>query len=208
MSKLRGLFFGNVAFLLMLFISLFLPGSSFAAVSFTIDAPSGELTRNQSYDFTVNINTGTDAVSSIQANVSYDTAALQLVSVTQGNFFDSVTYQETTPGTILLSGTNSAAKSGSGTFAIIKFTLIATSSGSTTLCTVSPVETPTPTVPGATAAPTATPGAGAGPTITPVPTSPPVPTSIPSAGAITGWQIGILASLVLLGMGAIGMLLL
>lgn len=190
-------------FVLLALSVAFNPQASYAAVSFTIDAPSGQLTRGQSYDFTVNINTGTEALTTTQANVTYDTVALQLVSVTQGNFFDSVTYQETTSGTILLTGTNAAAKSGSGTFAVIKFTLIATSAGSTTLCTVAPVTSPTPTGP----APSATPTVPVGPSLTPEPTAP-LPTNIPQAGSITGWQVGVIASLVLLALGAVGMILL
>jgi hypothetical protein len=221
MNKVKKLI-GAIAFSCFLFVlAVVYPHVSQAAVSFTIDAPSGDLTRGESYDFTVSVNTGTDAVTTTQANVNYDTTVLQLVSVTQGNFFDSVTYQQTGTGTVLLSGTNTTAKSGSGSFAVIRFTLTATSTGSTTLCTVTPVDNaPSPTV-------TPTPGAGGGPSVTPVPTSPytvtqpptvvtnvlyptsgPYPTQIPTAGAITGWQIGVVASLVLLGLGAVGMLLL
>ncbi|MFA6005923.1 MAG: cohesin domain-containing protein [Patescibacteria group bacterium] len=211
MGKMRRLMQSLFVGCFLFGFAVLFPHLSHAAISFTMDAPSGELTRGESYDFTVSINTGTDAVTTTQANVNYDSAALQLVSVTQGNFFDSVTYQQTGTGTVLLTGTNSTAKSGSGSFAILKFTLVATSAGSTELCTVSPVDN-TPSL-----TPSPTPGAGEGPTVTPVPTTPPIvptnppqviPTGIPTAGAIAGWQIGIIASLVLLGLGAVGMLLL
>ncbi len=166
------------------------------ALSFDIQATTGTLTRNQDYDFTVTVDTQGQQLITTMADVTYDSVVLQLVSVTNGNFFTSISYTQTSSTTIRLTGTNTAAKSGAGSFAVVKFKIIATSPGSTTLCTVSPVE-PTPTL-----APTAI-----LPTSPPVATSAPIPTAIPQAGALT-WQMGALIALGLITLGVVGMMIL
>ncbi len=129
--------------LVLLLCSLFFVGSV-EAISYTIVAPAGQLVRDQEYDFTVNVNTDEQAITSGRASVTFQSQYLQYVSTTPGDFFATVTY---TPGTstVELVGTNTSAKSGSGTFATVRFKLIATAPGSTELCTVAEVPT-TPTV--------------------------------------------------------------
>lgn len=164
-------------------------------MTFDIQAPTGTLTRNQDYDFTVTVDTQGQPLTTTMADVTYDSTVLQLVSVANGNFFTNISYTQPDSTRVRLTGTNTAAKSGAGTFAVVKFKIIAASPGSTTLCTVSPVE-PTPTL---------------APTV-PVPTSPPVtsapiPTTIPKAGALT-WQMGSLIALGLITLGVVGMMIL
>ncbi|MCR4326467.1 MAG: hypothetical protein NUV52_02320 [Candidatus Roizmanbacteria bacterium] len=114
------------------------------ATSYTIVAPAGELVRDQEYDFTVNVNTDGASMTTGSAKVTYESQYLQYISTTPGDFFGTV---DATPGTSIvdLVGTNTAAKSGSGSFAVIRFKLIADSPGSTELCTVAEVPTTTPT---------------------------------------------------------------
>jgi len=223
---------------LLFIIGLFLiPALLYApqvlALSMTIEAPTTQLVRNQEYDFVVSIDTFNSAITTTQGRVTYETQYLQFVSLTKGNFFDSVTYDEATTGTIIITGTNTSAKSGSGTFAIIRFKLIATAAGSTTLCAVAPI-TPTGTPP--PAAPTTPPqsctlsctsnanctsglscinGMCLNATcpaetdcICPLPTKAPVPTAIPTSGMALGWKIGSAFALGLIGLGILGVILL
>ncbi len=115
------------------------------ATSYTIVGPAGQLVRDQEYDFTVNVNTDGASITTGTAQVTYQSQYLQYVSTTPGSFFGTV---DATPGTgtVQLVGTNSAAKEGSGSFAVVRFKLIADSPGSTELCTVAEVPGTTPTV--------------------------------------------------------------
>jgi len=218
-----GLFF---IFLLPLF--LFTPKAH--ALSMTIEAPTTQLVRDQEYDFVVSIDTFNTPIVTTQGNVTYETQYLQFVSLTKGNFFDSVTYTETTPGTIVLTGTNSAAKSGSGTFAIVRFKLIAQSPGSTTLCAVAPVTpsgTPAPSNPPQSCSLSCTSDANCAAglscinsmclnascpaetdCICPLPTKAPMPTAIADTGMAMGWRIGSFVALGLIGLGVLGVILL
>ncbi len=183
-----------LAGLLLGFLIFLLPKRALA-VSFNIVPPSGTFIRGEEYDFLVTIDTQGEAITNTSARVTYETQYLQLISVSNGDFFDSITNEETQAGSILLTGTNNTAKSGSGNFAVVRFKLIAGSPGSTTLCTVVPEDTPTP-VP--TTAPTSP----------PPPVYTPVPTAIPQAGSIIGWQLGSLLALGLIGLGILGVLFL
>lgn len=106
--------------------------------------PSGTLTRGQSYDFTVNINTNGELVNQATAYVTYESQYLQYESYANGDFFSTVTV---TPGSgrIDLTGQTTSAKSGSGTFVTIRFKLTAESAGSTELCTVTGTTPAAPT---------------------------------------------------------------
>lgn len=181
-------------FFLLILAALFIPKWA-RAISFNVVPPSGTLTRDQEYDFFITVDTQGEQITTTRARVTYESQYLQLVSVTNGDFFDSITNEETQVGSILLTGTNNTAKAGSGNFAVIRFKLIATAPGSTTLCTVAPEDTPTPV-------PTAV------PTSPPPPVYTPVPTAIPQAGSIIGWQVGSLVALGLIGLGILGVLFL
>jgi|GEM_PF-1664168 len=203
------------------------------ALSMTIEAPSAELVRNQEYDFVVSIDTFNEAITTTQGRVTYETQYLQFVSLTKGNFFDSVTYDEGETGVIVVTGTNTSAKSGSGTFAIVRFKLIATAAGSTTLCAVAPITPSGTPAPVATTAPlqscslscTTNSNCTSGLScingmclnaacpaetdcICPLPTKAPVPTAIPTSGMAWGWKIGSAFALGLIGLGILGVILL
>lgn len=136
----------RIFIMMLLAISyLLVAGNVQAAIVYDIQTPSGTLTRGQSYDFPVTINTNGEMINQASVYVTYQSQYLQYESYQNGDFFSTVTV---TPGSgrIDLTGTAPSAKSGSGTFVTIRFKLIAESAGSTELCTVSPVTTPTPIV--------------------------------------------------------------
>jgi len=159
-----------------------LNGRTVAATAFELIAPSETLTRGQEVQFTINIDTEGASVSSTQVGLTYDTQYLQYVSSVPGETMNSVTVTDLGSGKILLSGVNSGGYNGSGVFATVTFTLIATSAGETTLCTL---WAPTPTTATTTTATTA------------------VPTQLPVSGAITKTYFGLGAgALLLLAAGA------
>lgn len=217
-------------FVIIFLLPLFVFTKQVEALSMTITAPTSPLTRDQEYDFTVNIDTFNTAITTTQGRVTYETQYLQFVSLTKGNFFDSVTYTDEGSGKILVTGTNTAAKSGSGTFAIIRFKLIATSAGSTTLCAVAPVTptgTPAPTSPQQSCSLSCTSDANCAAGLScingmclnaacpaqtncvcPLPTKAPLPTAIPTSGMALGWRVGSFIALGLIGLGVMGVILL
>lgn len=154
----------------LLLAGVFLLPQSAHAITFELIPPSGQLTRGQNIQFTVNIDTQGAIVKSTQIGMTYDTTVLKYVSTTPGNAMNSVTTTEPTTGQLLLAGTSTAGFSGKDSYAIVTYTIIAQAAGSTQLCTLfAPSTTPQPTSP---------------PT-TPQPTSPPQPTSLPKSGSVT-----------------------
>lgn len=132
-----------LTFFLLFGLFIFLPKDSLA-IKFDLIAPSGQLTRGQNIDFTINIDTQSVAVTSQQIGFTYDTEYLSYVGVNPGTAMTSVTTSDQGGGKLLLSGTNSAGFTGAGSFAVVTLKLIATSAGSTELCALwSPQPTPT-----------------------------------------------------------------
>lgn len=153
-----------IFFLLVLFSFSFFIKEAQAVISFSVAAPTETLVQGQEFDFTVSINTWGESVSTVQSKITYDSVSLQFVSITNGNFFSQITNTTPSAGTFNVTGTSASPKVGSGTFAVIRFRIIATSSGEAELCSASLVSvTPTPTTP------------PNGPTPTTPPTAPTIP---------------------------------
>jgi hypothetical protein len=167
---------------LLFAICYFLFVGKVAALTFDLVAPSGTLTRGQNVTFTINIDTGGQSLTSTQIGMTYDTQYLQYVSTAPGTTFSTVSANDQGNGQLVISGSSTNGFSGTGSFAIVTFTLIATSSGSTELCVLfNPSETPTVTPqPISPVQPTSPPGQ---PTYTPYPFQ---PTSTPPSSGSTG----------------------
>lgn len=157
--------------------------SSAFALTFDLVAPSGELARDQDVKFTVNINTEGSSLSTSTIGMTYETQYLEYVSAAPGDSFTTVSADVQGDGKLLLTGTSTAAYSGSGVFAYVTYKLIATGPGSTQLCALyNPQNTPTPVPAG--------------------PTSPPAPTALPQTGQGNSTVQGaILASLFFVAAG-------
>jgi len=147
-----------------LWIFLFFVASSFFSshaygLSFDLIAPEGQLTRGQDVKFTITVDTAEQSVSSAQIGMTYETKYLQYVSTTPGDTFTDVATETQTDGRLVFTGSSSNGFSGTGTFALVAFKLIATAPGSTQLCVLfNPSETPTtaPTTSQPTTAPKVT----------------------------------------------------
>ena len=143
------------------------------ALTFDLVPPSGQLSQGQNVQFTVNINTEGKSYATTSIGMTYDSTLLQYVSTAPGTTFTTVTTDSQAGGKLVLTGTSTAGYTGSGSFALVTFKIIATASGSTTLCTLYNPETPTATPP--PAGPTATPG----------------PTALPKTGSFEQTQNGL-----------------
>lgn len=136
--------------LLLVFFAFFLTSpivvQTVHAVTYDLIAPSGMLTRGQEVQFTININTEGKTIKTAQVGMTYDTRYLQYLSALPGNTFSAVKVEDIGQGKLILTATNDAGFSGSGTFALVNFKLIAADPGSTELCVLFNPET-TPTSP-------------------------------------------------------------
>lgn len=156
------------------------------AVVFDLIPPSGQLARGQEVTFTINIDTQGASLTTIQTGLTYDTQFLEYVSAAAGSAMDSISVDTSLGGgKLILTGTNTAGFTGTGTYATVVFKIIAQQSGSTELCTLW-TPSPTPTLPPDV------------PTATPIPLQPtiPPPTALPQTGfdapKTTGTIAGIL----------------
>jgi hypothetical protein len=151
-------------FIVIFFI--FFASTAQAAISYKLIAPDTVFKTGDNVQFTIEINTNGETITTAQVGMTYDKNYLQYVSATPGNTVDSVTVAENTSGILTISGNKTGGYSGSGTFALITFKIIATGAGSTELCTLVPITTPTPTplpnYPTATRAPLITSGVNSG----------------------------------------------
>jgi hypothetical protein len=176
-----------VSFLVVLFYFLVFSVTPSYALTFDLLAPSGQLTRGQDVQFTVNIDTEGSALASTQIGMTYETEYLEYVSVAPGNTFTTVSADVQGDGKIVFTGTKEGGFTGSGSFAVVTFKLIATEAGSTQLCALfNPQNTPTP-APNATA--------------TPIP-----PTALPTTGFFDRTAKGALLGLGFFALSAVGYL--
>lgn len=168
-----------------------------ATASFGITPPSGQLTRGQNVDFTITVDTQGQSISSTSVGMIYDMEFLQYVSAAPGDAFTTVNAEAQEAGDynfpsagvkkagrLIINASSPSGFSGTGTFAIVTFKLIATSAGSAELCVLyNPEITPTPNPV--------------------VPTSAPKPTALPKTGSMDqvaqGAILGFGAFLILAG---------
>lgn len=167
-------------FLFFIICSFFLlPPQTLANTSFNLIPPSGSLSRNQSVQFIIEIDTQNQPVKSIQIGLTYQTQYLQYLSMTPGEAMTQVTVQDLGGGKLLFSGSNPSGFSGKGNFVYVNFKIIADAPGVSELCAFwTPSTTPTVT-------PTPQPGT---PTATPIPVN--NPTALPRSGNMTDAQNG------------------
>jgi len=160
------------------------------AIRYDLIPPSGELSRGQQIQFTINIDSEGTSISTTQIGMTYETTALEYVSTVPGDAMGTVSVSQLETGKILFSGTNPSGFSGAGTFAYVNFKIIAAASGETQLCVLwAPPTNPT-TPPNQ-------------PTSPPQSTGAPQPTALPRTGEIKN-QIGYLAGGVLFGLMGLG----
>lgn len=161
------------------FISIFLVSFIFGvitqnvkAASYDLIAPTGQLQQGQDVQFTINIDTQGQSLTDASIGMTYQTEPLQYVSTTPGNTFQTVSAQTQDGGKIIFTASNPSGFSGTGTFAVVTFKIIATTPGSTELCVLFNPETPT---------------------------QPPViPTALPKTGSTNGTNRGVFLGMALL----------
>jgi len=144
-----------------LILGLFIFVGHSYAITFDLLAPSGELERGQDVRFTVNIDTEEKSLTSTRIGMTFDTQFLEYVSVSPGTTFSTVSADVQEEGKIVITGSSADGFSGTGSFAIVTFRIIAQEPGSTELCALfNPADpTSTPAIPN-TIAPTKLPRSG------------------------------------------------
>jgi len=185
----------TVLFVLLIGVIFFLIPRKTYAIKFDLIAPQppeGGFVRGQTVQFTINIDTQGQNISSTQIGMTYDTRYLEYVSTTPGNAMTSVSTDNLGEGKLLLNGENQSGFSGQGTFAYVNFKIIAQAPGETQLCVLwNPETQPTPS-PQPTASPQPTSSVQ---TTSPKPTSPP-PTSGEVKGVFTNSFFGLIFILI------------
>lgn len=146
------------------------------ATRYDLIAPSGQLQRGQNVQFTINVDTEGQSLTTATIGMTYKTDVLQYVSTTPGNTFSTVSTQTLEGGKLIFTATSSSSFSGTGTFAVVTFKIIANAPGSTELCVLFNPQTPT--------------------------TAPPPPTAIPKTGSILGTSSGAVSGIILLVLAA------
>lgn len=155
MMKALSLFF--VLFLVSSFVFFGVVKSAYA-VTYDLIAPTGQLQRGQDVQFTINIDTEGQALISATIGMTHKADVLQYVSTTPGDSFPTIETETQEDGKLIFKASNPNGFSGTGTFAVVTYKLIATAPGSTELCVLFNPET-TPTSPPAVQ-PTALPKTG------------------------------------------------
>ncbi|MGI6278808.1 MAG: cohesin domain-containing protein [Patescibacteria group bacterium] len=115
-----------VVLVLSLFLFLFLPFASFAQTSsphLSLSPTVKEVNAGVNFNVTVSVDTGGQQVSGVDAIVEYDSSLLEVVSVSEGAFFPTITTITTTLGKVEIYGIadTGTPKSGTGTLATITF---------------------------------------------------------------------------------------
>lgn len=180
------------------------------------------ITTNPQTTFTVNVNVnaGSDQITSTDAYILYDQNLLEIQSIANGTFFPTVSKNTTTGGKAYIAGMvddPATSKTGSGTIATITFKAKANGTvtlrydctqGSTTDSNVTKNDlnatdiivcanngTSTVTVGTGTSGPTATPGAGG--------VTNPAPTALPQTGMMDNIMKGVVPGMVLIMMAGL-----
>ncbi|KKP67469.1 MAG: Esterase [Candidatus Roizmanbacteria bacterium GW2011_GWA2_35_19] len=177
--------------LLSLLVFLSLIAIPVNALTFDLIAPSGQLQSGQDVKFTINIDTEGKSLTSTSIGMTYQTSDLEYVSTVPGNTFTTITTDAQAGGKLIISGSSTGGYSGSGSYAVVTFKLIATAPGSSQLCALF-----NPVVPSSPPAPT----------LPPAPSSPPAPTSLPQTGSFAETVKNASLGLVFFGLAAVGFL--
>jgi len=125
-----------------------------AATQLDLIPPSGSLNRGDTIQFTITVDTEGADVPSLQVGIEYDSIALQYLGTTPGDTYQTIVATPLDSKRILISASSPVGTSTNGNLAYVDFKIIATSSGTTELCTLFVPDGPTPTTgPGPTSAP-------------------------------------------------------
>lgn len=115
-----------VAFFLLSFLLLINPSASLAQTSsphLSLTPTVKEVNTGINFNVTVSVDTGGQQVSGVDAVVQYDSSLLEVVSVSEGTFFPTITTITTTLGKVEIYGVadTGSPKTGTGTLATITF---------------------------------------------------------------------------------------
>lgn len=115
-----------VAFFLLSFLLFINPSASLAQTSsphLSLTPTVKEVNTGINFNVTVSVDTGGQQASGVDAVVQYDSSLLEVVSVSEGTFFPTITTITTTLGKVEIYGVadTGSPKTGTGTLATITF---------------------------------------------------------------------------------------
>lgn len=135
----------------------------YASTQLDLIPPSGTLKRGDDVQFTITIDTGGAAVSTLQVGLEYDSAVLQYLNTTPGDTYQTISATPLNSKQILISASNPVGTSSQGNLAYVEFKIIADAPGETELCALFLPEAtpgPSPTPGPSTVAPSSLPVTG------------------------------------------------
>lgn len=111
--------------LLIIFLFIILPsfGKIFAA-TLQFDPATVTTTSGQTFDLNINVNVGSDQVTSVDAFILYNSSLFEVSSISDGTFFPTVSKDSSQAGKVYVAAMVSdpaTSKTGSGTIATVKF---------------------------------------------------------------------------------------
>lgn len=115
---------GKILSLLILFIVFPMVFGSVKAASFSFDKSTVSTTNGGTFQISVTVNPGSDALNSVDSYVTFDNTLLKATAVAAGTLFPTVTHDESTAGRVYIAGlVNDSASpvTTSGTLATITF---------------------------------------------------------------------------------------
>jgi len=115
-----------VVFLLILFLFLAIPFSLWAQTTsphLSLSPTVKEISTGVNFNTTVSVDAGEQSISGVDVIIQYNSSLLEIVSISEGSFFPTITTITTTPGKIEIYGiaNTGSPKSGTGTLATITF---------------------------------------------------------------------------------------
>jgi len=107
---------------LLLFLTSFVQAQT-VSPHLSLTPATGSEVLGDSFEVSVNVDTGGKSIGSVDAIIEYDQNLLEVVSISEGLFFPTVTSTTATPGTIKIYGIadTGAPKTGTGILATITF---------------------------------------------------------------------------------------
>jgi hypothetical protein len=113
----------NLLFILFLLTAFPFFGKIYAA-TLQFDPATVTTTSGQSFDLNINVNAGSDQITSVDAFILYNSSLFDVSSISDGTFFPTVSKDSSQAGKVYVAAMVSdpaSSKTGSGTIATIKF---------------------------------------------------------------------------------------
>lgn len=110
--------------IVLFFLFIFPVFGQIYAATLQFDPATVTTTSSQSFDLNINVNAGSDQITSVDAFILYNQSLFEVSSISDGTFFPTVAKDSTQAGKVYVAAMVSdpaTSKTGSGTIATVKF---------------------------------------------------------------------------------------